>query len=299
MAFLPKGEGKTVSKWGRERLWKREALFTLVSRCFLKSSFISCLLKDNTTEQRSNTLQITSHLHFLLPEFSACLFVGHLAHGSPMLMGTYRPQYIININAVLPHLCYVFCVMELLSWPGKWLKCLLSSLFLFPAKAVLVSPLSSSGRVLWTWISSAIAPVGQRSPTSVICIAVWGRFHGLSTSGATKAIYALGSRMHSSLHPAVPHISSQNRNPACGPTCLSRSPPQLPLLFTKLAFKPEMSAEMTFVPEGLSLSRCSSPWRLRRGAAAGYRGALGRTASGERALRFPLWCHSSPVRWEV
>lgn len=48
-----------------------------------------------------------------VPELSSCVFGEHLAHESPMLMEPYRPQYINNINAKLPHLRYVSCAVEL------------------------------------------------------------------------------------------------------------------------------------------------------------------------------------------
>lgn len=48
-----------------------------------------------------------------VPELSSCMFGECLAHKSPMLMEPYRPQYINNINAKLPHLRYVSCAVEL------------------------------------------------------------------------------------------------------------------------------------------------------------------------------------------
>lgn len=46
-------------------------------------------------------------------ELSSGVLGERLAQGSPVLMEPYRPQYINNINAKLPHLRYVSCAVEL------------------------------------------------------------------------------------------------------------------------------------------------------------------------------------------
>lgn len=81
--------------------------------------------------------------------------------------------------------------------------------------------------------------------------------HALSTSGATKAIYALGSQVCSLLYPAV-QISLQSRNPVYCPTFLLQPPPQLHLTL-ETAFRPELSAEAPFAP-GASSPSLGSSW---------------------------------------